>query len=167
MAKPPILKRDYFQIMIDEVKPYYHQIGIDLTFEGYKETVDEYSISKYDDFEQMWKLSRDFHMWGEYFTEIKALTEKYFLDSEIEEKKIFAITSINADITKVSSGDRIANKSIEVINARRNKNLLKSFLTVLDSKIDSAYKVHHHCKATCNWLTINNNSNPNSKIISS
>lgn len=158
MAKPPILpiygEKDYFDVLVEQISPYYSTLGIALNFEGYKETVIAYGNSRHNNYDEMWELSRDFHMWGEYFTDIQALTEKYFLDSETEEKKEFAIASLNADGSKVSSGDRMANKSELVIAARKNKNILKSFLTMLESKIDSAFKAHHHCKATCNWLSL-------------
>lgn len=157
MAKPPVLPidgtKDYFDLLIEQVKPFYDSIGVDLTFDGYKETVISYGKSNNNNYNEMWELSRDFHMWGEYFTEIQALTEKYFLDSETEEKKEFAIASLNADGSKVASGDRMANKAEAVVLARRNKNVLKAFLTVLEAKIDSSFKAHHHCKATCNWLS--------------
>lgn len=162
MAKPPVLpingNKDYFDLLIEEVKPFYDAIGVSLVFDGYKETVIAYGNSKHNNYDQMWELSRDFHMWGEYFTEIQALTEKFFLDCETEEKKEFAIASINADGAKVASGDRIANKTEAVIQARRNKNILKSFLTMLDAKIDSSFKAHHHCKSTCNWLNLSKGS---------
>ena len=159
MAKPPLLpinvQKYYFYLLVEDVKPFFQKIGVELVFDGYKETVEEYGNCKHNNYDKMWSLSRDFHMWGEYFTEIHSLTEKFFLDTETQEKKEFALASLNADKVKVSTGDRLANKDEFVISLRRQKNQLKAFLTMLEAKIDTAYKAHHHCKATCNWLKSN------------
>lgn len=160
MSRPPQFpingEQDYFDIFIEEIRPFYDQRGIALTFEGYKETFDEYAQAQHNDYETMWRLSRDFHLWGEYFSELKALAEKHFLDYEAKEKQVFAEASIQADGSKVASGDRMANRSEEVIATRRGKNMLKAFQTMLDTKIESAFRAHHHCKATCNWLSAAN-----------
>ena len=158
MAKPPVLPIDgrmnYFDKLVEEIRPLFEGKGITLDFSGYKETVNKYSAVNSTDFEQLWELSRDFNMWGEYFSELQSLVEKLFLDGEVDEKKEFATASVSEDVKSVANGDRIANKNKEVVNARRYKNLMKSFLLNLESKIDFAYKCHHHCKGACNWIKV-------------
>lgn len=152
MAKPPVLpiedKQDYFDRLIEEVSPYFTTRHLSLKFDGYKATVEEYSNLKSSDLEKCWELSRDFNMWGEYFSDLKSLVEKLFLDTETEKKKEYATASIVEDSKKVANGDRLANKNPVVIALRRDRNLLQAFISALTSKIDYCYKCHHHCKNT-------------------
>lgn len=163
MAKPPLLpiedRQDYFDRLIEEIIPYFNAKNIPLSFDGYKETVKEYSELNSSNVDLCWRLSRDFCMWGEYYSNLKALTEKMFLDAETEKKKEYAVASIAEDINKVANGDRLANKNPKVVALRRDRNLLQSFITVLESKIDYCYKCHHHCKATCSWEKQTSTSN--------
>ena len=59
MAKPPVLPidgtKDYFDLLIEEVKPFYDSLNIDLNFNGYKETVNEYGNSKHNNYDKMWE----------------------------------------------------------------------------------------------------------------
>lgn len=152
MAKPPVLpiddKQDYFDKLIEEIEPYFTKNGLGLKFEGYKDTVQAYSDLKSSDLDKCWELSRDFNMWGEYFSDLKALVEKLFLDAETEKKKEYATASLAEDSKKVANGDRLANKNPTVIALRRDRNLLQAFITSLTAKIDFCYKCHHHCKNT-------------------
>lgn len=152
MAKPPVLpidgKQDYFDRLIEEICPYFNTKHLNLKFDGYKATVEDYSNLKSSDLEKCWELSRDFNMWGEYFSDLKSLVEKMFLDAETEKKKEYATASIVEDSKKVANGDRLANKNPVVIALRRDRNLLQAFITALTSKIDYCHKCHHHCKST-------------------
>ena len=155
MAQPPLLpidnKKDYFDKLIEEVMEYFKSRDINLSFEGYKKTVQDYAKLDESDSKMAWTLSRDFNMWGEYFSDMKSLTEKLFLDAETEKKKEYANASILEDCNKVANGDRLANKNATVVALRKDRNLLQAFLTALDSKIDYCYKCHHHCKSTYGW----------------
>ena len=156
MARPPVLpinqEQDYFDKFIDEISPYFKNSNIPLDFNGYKETVELYSTLNANEGSKAWELSRDFNMWSEYFSQLKALCEKYFLDSEVDEKEIFSNASSLADVKSVSNGDRLANKDSEVVSSRKIKNNLKAFSTLLDSEIDFSNKAHHHCKNLCQML---------------
>lgn len=162
MARPPVVPlkdgKDYFERLIDLVSKYFELKDIQLNFDGYKKTVEEYYQLDLNNYNDCWNMSRDFNMWGEYFSNLKALTEKLFLDSETEKKRTYATASIAEDTKKVANGDRLANKNADVVKIRSDRNMLKAFLTALDSKIDFCYKCHHHCKATCNWLNPRDNN---------
>lgn len=155
--RPPKLpienKENYFNKLIEEVKNYF---PFELNFSGFNETVEEYENLDSTDYKKSWELSRDLNVWGEYFSELKSVTEKLYLDAETDKKKIFAEASINKDVTKVANGDRLANKDDSVIKIRKKRNALKAFSLALESKIDFCYRIHHHCKATCNWIKIYN-----------
>ena len=168
MAKPPVypLKgekgdRDYFDIIVENVANYFDTDSINIDLTGYKETVIEYGDLKFNNAEELLVLSRDFNMWGEYFSNLKSLTEKMYLNAETEKKKEFASASISEDAGKVANGDRLANKNSDVVAIRRKRNELKAFLDSLDSKIDFCYKAHHHCKDVLKWLQ----GDLNSKIL--
>lgn len=160
--RPPELPinntEDYFDKLLHEVSSYFDDKNIALNFNGFKETVKEYSTLNPTDFNECWRLSRDFNMWGEYFSNLKALTEKLYLDIETEKKREFACASIKEDSNKVANGDRLANKNLDVVALRKNRNTLKAFITALDSNIEFAYKAHHHCKETCKYLGTPGNS---------
>lgn len=151
MAKPPVLSTDYFDKLLEDIIPYFSGKTITLQFDGYKQTVKDYSALVPTDINKCWELSRDFNMWGEYFSDLKALAEKLYLDVETDKKKEYSLASIKEDANKVANGDRLANKNPTVVALRRDRNLLQSFITALTSKIDYCYKCHHHCKATCAW----------------
>lgn len=155
MAQPPEFpimgNKDYFDIVLEQTKPFFVDTGITLDFSNYKETMREYSNLDSCDYEQLWKLGKELSVWGEYISNILAITEKFYLDAETEEKTAFAIASTKEDGIKVANGDRLANKSTEVIQARRNKNILKSFMSALENKKDFVYKAHHYCKSSCDW----------------
>lgn len=156
MAKPPILpidnKKSYFDRLIEEVVPFYSKQGINLSFEGFKDTLEKYSNLDNTDYDSTWKVGKELNMWSEYLSDIFALNEKYLLDSETEKRKEYAISSSNTD-GAVSKGDRNAEKDPLVIKARKTRNLLKSFSTALEKKIDFCNTSYHHCKYTCQWLS--------------
>ncbi|ENY8692653.1 hypothetical protein ACF13V_002047 [Clostridioides difficile] len=162
LARPPELpirgEEDYFQKLVKEINPYLQSLNIELNFKGYKNTVKEYGEVDSKDYNKLWELSRDFNMWGEYFINMQAVIEKLYLDAEVTEKEVFAIASETADVKSVNRGDRFANREASVVETRKNKNSLKAFLKVIESKIDFSYKCHHHCKSTCNCLKLPNSN---------
>lgn len=156
MAKPPSLpinnEKNYFDRLIEEVVPFYKEIDINLNFEGFKDTMDKYSKLDNTDYDSTWKVGKELNMWSEYFSDIYALNEKFLLDSETDKNKEFAVASSTVE-GAVSKGDRNAEKDPTVIQARKKRNLLKAFATVLEKKIDFCNTSYHHCKYTCQWLS--------------
>lgn len=159
MARPPMypLKgsdgdKDYFDITIENIANYFGADSINIDLSGFKETVIEYGNLTFNNAEELLILSRDFNMWGDYFSDLKSLTEKMYLNAETEKKKEFASASVSEDAGKVANGDRLANKSNDVVAIRKKRNELKAFLTALEAKIDFCYKAHHHCKDILKWL---------------
>lgn len=154
MALPPKLDKSGFDILINEVAEYFGNKGLVLKFEGYKETLEQYSHIDFNDYNQCEEMARDFNMWGQYFAELEAYAEKLYLDAETNKIKEYAVASITADKVKVSNGDRLANKDESVVKARRTRNLLKAFYDLLESNKDYCYTSHHHCKDTCKWIKV-------------
>lgn len=156
MAKPPILpinnEKSYFDRLVEEVIPFYKEQDISLNFDGFRDTLEQYSKLDNTDYDRTWKVGKELNMWSEYLADIYALNEKFLLDSETEKNKEFAVASSNVD-GAVSKGDRNAEKDPIVIQARKRRNLLKSFSTALEKKIDFCNTSYHHCKYTCQWLS--------------
>ena len=158
MAKPPIspvkIKEEslnYFDVLVREVQPYFDDINIKLSFDGYKDTVKKYSSLKQEDVNNAWEVAKEFNMWSEYFSEICSLTQKLFLDAETEKIEKIAIISTNRDNKNVSNGERLANKDEVVISVRRKRNCLQAFFNELELKIFYLERAYYHCKSTVEW----------------
>lgn len=167
MAKPPISpikigaeNLNYFDVLVKEVQPYFDDINIKLSFDGYKDTMIRYSELKQEDVNEAWDIAKEFNMWSEYFAELCSLTQKLFLDSETEKIEKIAIISTNRDNKNVSNGERLANKDETVIQVRKKRNCLQSFYNELELKITYLERAYYHCKATVEW----NSQSINKKI---
>lgn len=150
--KPPILEKDYFSILVDEISVYYKALGLTLDFDGFQDTLRKYGNLDDSDFQKCWQVGKELNMWSEYLSNIYSYNEKLLLDSITEKKKEFAIASLKTD-GPVSKGDRNAEKDEAVILARKNRNLFKSFSIALEKKIEFCNTAYHHCKYTCQWLS--------------
>lgn len=164
--KNPIINSDgtkmnYFEKLIEISSKYLKEDGISLSFEGYKETLEDYTTLEESNVEKAWLLTKELNSWAEYFSSVANLVQKLYLDSETDKIKTQAIASIEADSSKVANGERLANKSSEVIEARKKRNTLKSLHIELESKIKFLERAHYHCKSTCEWANRTVYSNPN------
>lgn len=155
MAKPPIspvkLNKEelsYFDVLVKEVQPYFDDINIRLSFDGYKDTVKRYRDLKQNNMNEAWEIAKEFNMWSEYFSEVCSLTQKLFLDAETEKIEKIAIISTNRDNKNVSNGERLANKDEVVISVRRKRNCLQAFFNELELKIAYLERAYYHCKST-------------------
>lgn len=157
--KPPILEKNYFDILVEEVSLYYKELGQTLDFSGFKDTLAKYGNLDDSNFDKCWEVGKELNMWSEYLSNIYSYNEKLLLDSTTEKNKEFAIASLRTD-GPVAKGDRSANKDENVVKARKNRNLLQSFSTALEKKIEFCNTAYHHCKYTCQWLSQPNNSIP-------
>lgn len=166
MARPPVSplhidgkRMDYFEHLVEMVKPYFNELGISLNFSGYKETIEKYSDLKDDDTKLAWRLSRDLNMWSEYFSDLSNTVNKLLLDSETDKIEQLAVSSYEADSTKVANGDRLANKDMRVVSVRKKRNAFKAFYQELDTKTKFLERAYYHCKATCDWnYSLNRNT---------
>lgn len=167
MAKPPVfpmktangVEVNYFQLLCSMVKPYLQEDGISLNFEGYIETISEYTSLTEEQIDKAWKLTKELNTWSEYFSDIANLIQKLYLDSETDKIEKQATASILCDATKVANGDRLSNKDPEVIKSRKKRNVLKAFYDELVAKIEFLNRAHYHCKATYE-LSKKNTLNP-------
>lgn len=167
MARPPVSPlnidgkpMNYFEYLVDLVKPHFEELNIKLDFAGYKDTIDIYSNLKDDDVIVAWKLSRDLNMWSEYFSDLANTVNKFLLDSETDKIEQIAVSSYEADSTKVANGDRLANKDMRVVSVRKKRNAFKAFYQELDTKIKFLERAYYHCKATCDWNYSSNKNAP-------
>ena len=140
----------YFERLILSCSKYLEEDGIYLNFEGYKETISEYSSLKENEIDKAWRLTKELNAWSEYFSEIANLIQKQYLDSETEKIEIQSSKSIEHS-DKVATGDRFANTQAEVIYSRKKRNALKSLYEELLSKIKFLERGYYHCKSTCEW----------------
>lgn len=152
---------NYFEKLIEISSEYLEKDGIKLSFDGYRETLDDYTTLKEDDTSKAWSLIKELNSWSEYFSSVANLIQKLYLDSETDKIETQAIASIEADATKVANGERLSNKDPKVINARKKRNTLKSLHSELESKIKFLERAYYHCKSTCEWAnrTIYPNTN--------
>lgn len=165
MAKPPVnpisidnKPTDYFQHLTEIVRSDFEAEGINLNFHGYKKTIFEYSSLIDSNTQRAWELARDLNMWSEYLSDIASITQKLLLDSETTKIEQIAVSSYEADNVKVANGDRLANKDIRVVNARRKRNAFKAFYSELEAKVNFLERAYYHCKNTFEW---NNQSKGN------
>lgn len=166
MSKPPSnplmyenKQISYFQYLYIQVKPYVESYGINLSFKGYQNTLNEYQNINFKDTNSIWNLANDLNSWSEYMSDVANVVQKLLLDSETEKIGIISKVSIESDSKKVASGDRIANKDERVIAVRKKRNALKSFYSQLESKIEFLERAYHHCKSTYDWQCRSNLQN--------
>jgi len=152
---------NYFEKLIEISSEYLEKDGIMLNFDGYRETLEDYTTLKENDTSKAWLLIKELNSWSEYFSSVANLIQKLYLDSETDKIETQAIASIEADATKVANGERLSNKDPKVINARKKRNTLKSLHNELESKIKFLERAYYHCKSTCEWAnkTVYSNTN--------
>lgn len=155
MAAPPNnplkikgFKMSYFMYLCSLVLPYLKEENIHLDFTGYNDTIEKYKCLEIEDLRGAWELAKELNAWSEYFSDIANVVQKIFLDSDVEQNEIHALTSLSGDADRVSNGNRIASKEKDVIQAKLKKNILKSFYDELESKIKFLERGYYHCKTT-------------------
>ena len=158
MARPPVNplshngnEISYFERLILLNKKYLEEDGIYLNFNGYKETIDEYTTLKENEIEKAWRLTKELNAWSEYFSEVANLIQLKYLDAETDKIEVQSLKSIENSGTSVSAGDRYADTTTEVIYSRKKRNALKSLYEELISKIKFLERGYYHCKSTCEW----------------
>lgn len=156
MAFPPISplrtsqgrNLSYFEYLTAMVHPYVKQEGVHLSFLGYNDLLSRYFELQEGDVKEAWELMKEINAWTEYLSSVANLVQRMYLDAETDKLAVTSLVSIEADAKKVANGDRLANKDERVINARKRRNLLKSFYDELDSKVKFLERAYYHCKAT-------------------
>lgn len=154
MSMPPKLpltvngkRSTYFELLCKEAQKYLPEIQ--LSFDGYQDTVEKYRRVREDDRNENYRLSLEFNSWCEYFGEIANYIQNRYLDAETEKLQMQSIKSIEHNGTSVSAGDRHANTSPEVISARKKRNALKALYDTLVSKQQFSEKAFYQCKNNC------------------
>lgn len=158
MASPPTnpielegKKISYFKKICLASQIHLREDNIRLNFDGYEETIEDYKSLKEQDLSKAWELTKELNAWSEYFSDIANLIQKKYLDSETEKLEQQSLKSIEHSEKVVSAGDRHANTSRDVINARKKRNILKSLYDELVSKTKFLERAYYHCKSTCEW----------------
>lgn len=141
----------YFEYLVNTVSLIFEENGVNLNFEGYEETVENYRNLKFNDFEKSWQLAQEFNAWTEYIGSIRSNARKMLQDAETDKMATIASASVIADGAKVANGDRLANKDENVINIRRKRNAIEAFCDELDAKMSFLERAHYFCKTTCEW----------------
>ena len=147
--KPLILngvEMDYFDRLIEDVAPIFKLHQIDLDFAGYDELKDLYESCDPDDAHTLWHLAKAFNTWEDYFIECLAVTQKLLLDAETTKKEVQATKSIELDPVKVANGDRLADRSEELVTMRKNRNAFQAVYDLLRNKQKSAQNGYYLCK---------------------
>ena len=161
MSRPPLRpiihnnhKYSYFEYLVKFV---IKKIEIDdtsgrlkprLDFTGYNDLIENYKNLKLDEPDKAWELAKNFNMWIEYFSSLNSIFEDLYLDAETYKMKEIAVASYEADNKSVANGSRLANKNEQVIEARKIRNIYKSFYNELSKKIEFLEKAYYHCKST-------------------
>ena len=153
MAIPPLKpvdgKKSYFEKLCEMSQKHLKEVV--LNFDGYEDTVQKYRELKEDDISMAWELTKELNAWSEYFSDISSIIQKKYLDAETDKIEVQSVKSIEHGEKSVSAGDRFANTSQEVINARKERNILKSLYDELSLKIKFLERAYYHCKSTCEW----------------
>lgn len=147
--KPLILngvEMDYFDRLIEDVAPIFKLYNVELDFSGYDELKDLYESCDSDDSHTLWHLAKAFNTWEDYFIECLSVTQKLLLDAETTKKEVQANKSIELDPVKVANGDRLADRSEELVTMRKNRNAFQAVYDLLKNKQKSAQNGYYLCK---------------------
>lgn len=150
MAMPPMKSNgvSYFDLLLQDAKDILEENHVRIDISGYNETIYSlYHLEMLQD-ERAWELSQELNAWSDYFSDINSNCKKILKNLEAEKMAIVAEASINADSTKVSNGDRLANKNSEVVSIRKKRNTMESLCDLLDAKIEYLERAHYMCKKT-------------------
>lgn len=134
----------YFDILCFEAKKYLPEIN--LSFDGYQDTINKYKAIREDDKTGNYKLSLELNSWSEYFSDVANYIQNQYLDAETEKLQVQSLKSIESSSTSVSAGDRQANASSEVILSRKKRNALKALYDALIAKQSFTDKAFYQCK---------------------
>ena len=141
----------YFDFLVLSVADLFRENALELNFEGYETTIENYRNLKFDDFNKAWELAQELNAWSEYIASIRSNARKMLQDAETDKLSVLATASILADSSKVANGDRLANKDESVVAIRRKRNAIEAFCDELDAKISFLERAHYFCKTTCDW----------------
>ena len=148
--KKPLLldgvEMDYFDRLIEDVAPIFKLYNVELDFAGYDELKDLYESCDPEDSHTLWHLAKAFNTWEDYFIECLSVTQKLLLDAETTKKEVQANKSIELDPVKVANGDRLADRSEELVAMRKNRNAFQSVYDLLKNKQKSAQNGYYLCK---------------------
>lgn len=145
----------YFDVLCEEAQKYLTDIN--LSFDGYDNTIDKYKAIKESDKEGNYLLSIELNSWSEYFSEIANYIQNRYLDAETEKLQMQSIKSIEHNGSSVSAGDRHANTAPEVIASRKKRNALKALYDALVAKQQFTEKAFYQCKNNYSKLDNINN----------
>lgn len=145
------LKINYFQKLAEIAKPYLDQKKIRLDFSGYGTTLEEYRSLEDSDIDKAKKLAIELNSWSEYVSSLANLIQKIYLDSETNKNEVISAISYHSDGKSVSNGDRLANQNKKVVNARKERNILKPLYEELNNKVNFLNRAYYHCKQTIEW----------------
>lgn len=143
---PPQQTRDPFSLFVDELAPVYRELGFVLDFTAYNELINLYRQLTPFDVEKSEYLTHNFITCQDTLIGYLSVAQKLMLDAETTEREVEASMSIKSDVKSVANGERLANRSQEVIDARRNSNLLASFHEGLRLKLELLRQAHYSCK---------------------
>lgn len=136
----------YFQKHIKEVEKYFVDMGVELNFNSYLETIKEYNSLNDWDKEKAWRLCVDLNLWSRHFASLKTLTKRFFLDAETDKIKQISVASIDYDAKTASNGKRGADKDDRVVEARKRRNAFEAFLEALEEEMEFTNRAFYHVK---------------------
>ena len=140
------VEMDYFDRLIEDVAPIFNLYQVDLDFAGYDELKELYEACDPTDAHTLWQLAKAFNTWEDYFIECLSVTQKLLLDAETTKKEVQATKSIELDPVKVANGDRLADRSSELVTMRKNRNAFQAVYDLLKNKQKSAQNGYYLCK---------------------
>ena len=139
---------DYFRFLIRDTQAVMRTSRIKMNFSNYTNMVNSFHNLRMDDRKSAWELGRDISGWIEYLSDMMAYVQKALLDAETDKISVFNSTSKTHDDAKVNRGDRYANQSDVVVEARKRRNALEALESMLDKKIRALDKMYYFCKST-------------------
>jgi len=152
MPMPPVFnnknKVSYFEVLLNDAKEILLENNLYIDLTGYKETMEKLLNLKMKDYDSAWELCQELNAWSDYLSDIRSNCKKILNNLEADKMSIIAEASINADSTKVSNGDRLANKDKSVVDIRKKRNIMESLCNLLDAKIEYMERAHYVCKKT-------------------
>lgn len=136
----------YFKKLFEKVIILLDKNNLAFDFEGYHLMLEEFKSLSDNDFDEAWALIRDILEWKDRINDLISLLEKHYEDSIVEYKLIYSQKSIMFGEDSVVNGNSLARQEKEVDDARRKRNTLKAFISVLKSEVKKLNGAYYYCK---------------------
>lgn len=139
-----------FEKLKKEAEPYIKLDDVEFNFEALDDAMVRFQQLDSANSEGAWEIAQEILAWRDYISSLMALCTRLLKDAETDKMSILSKASVKYDENKVSNGDRLANMDVDVVAARKKRNVLEALHQILESKKETCDMIHYFCKSTLN-----------------